>query len=151
MYFILGSNIVIADADLNFHGTLQIVECVINNGDDQIVDFGNVGIHKIDGARYKKEIPLALVCKNYSGGKIPSMKLTIEGVTTSFNEAAVSTNVDGLGIEILSNDVPSPLNKKINLDYYNLPNLKAVPILKSGANPTAQDFKSSIKLTVEVD
>lgn len=134
-----------------FHGTLVVVECSINAGGRQMVDFGDaVGIHRIDGKRYEQSVPFNLDCKNYAGGQMPAMTLTPEGTATSFDEAALATNVSGLGIELRSNGTPLPLNKAVSLDYNNLPSLTAVPVVQPSTELSAQPFAATVRLNVEI-
>lgn len=138
-------------ASAKFHGTLIVVECSINSGQRQVVDFGDaVGIHRIDGKRYEQPVPFSLDCKNYAGGQMPAMTLTAEGTATSFNEAALTTNVTGLGIELRSNGTAQPLNKAVNLDYGNLPSLTAVPVADPSVELQEQPFTATVRLTVEI-
>lgn len=140
-----------ADSELKFHGTLVAVECSVNSGKREIVDFGDtVGIHRIDGKNYEQSIPFTLDCKNYAGGNMPHMTLTPEGTVTAFNEAAVTTNVKGLGIEIRNNGTALPLNKVIDLDYGSLPILTAVPVSDPSVELKDGTFSATLRLTVEV-
>jgi len=138
-------------ASAKFHGTLIVVECSINSGQRQTVDFGDaVGIHRINGKRYEQPVPFSLDCKNYAGGQMPTMTLTAEGSVTSFNEAALTTNVNGLGIELRSNGTALPLNKAVALDYSNVPSLSAVPVADPSVALQEQPFTATVRLTVEV-
>ncbi len=140
-----------ADSTIKFHGTLVVVECNINSGQRQTVDFGSaVGINRIDGKRYEQSVPFVLECKNHAGGMIPPLLLTLEGNPTSFDEAAVLTDVDGLGIEMRSNGVAQPLNKQVLIDYKNLPTLTAVPVADPSVELEARSFSATVKITVEV-
>lgn len=138
--------------DIQFHGTILIVECSINgNAKPQTVDFGSaVGIKRIDGKRYAQSVPFSVSCKNYAGGSMPALTLTLEGTATSFNDAAVATDVSGLGIELQSNGVAQPLNKPVTIDVGNIPVLTAVPVADPSVNLSAQKFSATLKLTVEV-
>ena len=141
----------VADSEVKFHGTLLVVECRLNDGKKQSVDFGNaVGIHRIDGKRYEQPVPFHLECENYSGGKMPPMTLTLEGTPVSFNKAAVATNVKGLGIELRRNGEAQPLNQAVELDSSAQPVLTAVPVADPSFKLNASPFTASIKLSVEV-
>lgn len=142
---------VVNSAPAKFHGTLIVVECSINDGKRQTVDFGDsVGIHRIDGKRYEQPVPFALDCKNYAGGPMPAMTLTVEGTVSSFNESAVTTSASGLGIELRSNGTPLGLNKAIDLDYGNLPSLTAVPVADPAVELKEGPFSATVRLTVEI-
>lgn len=140
-----------ADTSLKFHGSLVVVECTINSNTKQTVDFGDaVGIHRVDGKRYEQPVPFTLSCQNYAGGDVPALTLKLEGTATTFNDAAVATNVNGLGIELRRNGVAQPLNKAISLDYKAVPVLTAVPVADPTVDLNAQSFTGTVKLTVEV-
>lgn len=134
-----------------FYGTLIVVECSINAGQRQIVDFGDaLGIHRIDGKRYEQPVPFVLDCKNYAGGQMPSMTLKAEGTATSFNESAVVTSISGLGIELRSNGTPLALNKPVELSYGNLPSLTAVPVAEPSVELKEGPFSATVRLIVEI-
>ena len=138
-------------AAAKFHGTLIVVECSINSGQRQTVDFGDaVGIYHIDGKHYEQPVPFSIDCKNYAGGEMPAMTLTAEGTVTSFNESALATNVNGLGIELRSNGKALSLNKAVDLDYDHLPSLSAVPVADPSVELQEQPFSATVRLTVEV-
>lgn len=140
-----------AAATINFHGTLLIMECSINGDKKQTVNFGDaVGIHRVDGKRYEQPVPFNVSCKNYAGTDVPAMTLTIEGTATSFDNAAVATNVTGLGIEIRCDGIAQPLNKAVQFDYKSVPTLTAVPVADPSVDLSAQAFTATVKLTVEV-
>ncbi|HGU9824260.1 TPA: fimbrial protein [Enterobacter cancerogenus] len=151
LYATTAQSTVERSAIAKFHGTLIVVECSLNGGQREVVNFGDaVGIHRIDGKRYEQPVPFRLDCQNYTGGKMPEMTLMIEGTATSFNNAAVATNVDGLGIEIRSNDTPLPLNQALEIDYASQPVLTAVPVADPATELQEGGFTATVKLTVEI-
>jgi len=81
---------------------------------------------------------------------MPDMTLTVEGTATSFNSAAVATNVDGLGIEIRSNNKALPLNQAVDLDYASPPVLTAVPVADPSTQLQEGGFTATVRLTVEI-
>lgn len=112
--------------DIAFHGTLKIHPCHINNDRDLSIHFDNVGIHKVDGQRYKQTIGYQLVCDDID----PSWRLTmiVKGSAASFDASALSTNATGLGIQIRQNGQPFEINKALDITYQNPPTLEAVPV-----------------------
>lgn len=137
--------------NLKLHGTIQVVECTINDGVDKEVNFGDsVGIHRVDGARYKQPVPFEVVCTNTEGGEIPQLELTIEGEKTTFDSAAVKTNIDGFGIQFQENETPIELNKSFSFDYVSAPKLTAVPVKDVSTELDVSDFYATVKLIVEV-
>lgn len=142
---------VVKTSPATFHGTLIVSECRLNAGKRQTVDFGNsVGLHHIDGKAYEQTVPFDLQCTNYAGGNMPPLMLTLEGTPSSFNNAALATNVDGLGIELRRNGKAQPLNTAVTLDYNNLPMLTATPVVDVSAPLKAQTFAATLKITVEI-
>lgn len=113
-------------SDIAFHGTLKIHPCHINNDRDLSVHFDNVGIHKVDGQRYRQTISYQLVCDDID----PTWRLTmiVKGSAASFDASALSTNAPGLGIKILQNGQPFEINKALDITYQNPPTLEAVPV-----------------------
>lgn len=139
------------ESSMKFHGTLVVVECSINDGERRAVNFGDaVGIHRIDGKRYEQPVPFSLDCQNYAGGDMPALTLTLEGTPAYFDEAAVATDVTGLGIEIRRNGEAQPLNKAVQFDYKSVPVLTAVPVADPKVTLDARTFSATVKLTVEV-
>ncbi len=113
-------------SDIAFHGTLKIHPCHINNDRDLSINFDNVGVHKVDGQRYKQAISYQLVCDDID----PTWRLTmiVKGNAASFDTSALSTNATGLAIQILQNGQPFEINKALDITYQNPPTLEAVPV-----------------------
>lgn len=140
------------ESAVKFHGNLVVVECAVNDGQDVTVNFGDaVGVHRIDGIRYRRVVPLTVDCKDPTGKNgIPPLTLTLQGTSTEFDNAAVKTNVGGLGIELQRDGQAQELNKPIPLTYGHVPQLSAVPVLKPGTELSAQSFSGGVTLVVEV-
>ncbi|ELE9730702.1 fimbrial protein [Enterobacter kobei] len=145
------SNVKENTASVTFHGTLIVVECNVNGGKRQIIDFGDaVGVHRINGSNYEQTVPFSLECHNYAGGNMPRMSLEAVATPTSFNESAIATDVSGLGIEIRNNGKPIKLNTAIDINYDNQPILTAVPVADPSVELEAKPFTATVKLTVEI-
>ncbi|HAV1840559.1 TPA: fimbrial protein [Enterobacter hormaechei subsp. steigerwaltii] len=139
------------ESPVRFHGTLTVVDCTVNDDQDQTVDFGDaVGVHRIDGKRYSQPVPFSMNCTAPDKGSIPPITMTLSGIVTDFDKAAVTTTVDKLGIEVQLDGIPHELNKPFTVNYAHLPKLTAVPVLKPGAELKAQPFKGGVRLIVEV-
>lgn len=136
---------------IKIHGRLIVVECSINSGQKQVVNFSDaVGIHRIDGKRYEQPVPFVLDCQNFAGGDMPPMTLTLSGNQTSFDDAAVTTTTKGLGIELKMNGEPLPLSKTVEVDYNNPPKLTAVPVADPSGELVEGPFSGGVRLIVEV-
>lgn len=137
--------------NFKFHGNLTVVDCTVNDNKSMTVDFGDaVGVHKINGKNYSQPVPFEVKCTAPDSGSIPPLKLTISGSKTDFDKTAVTTTVDGLGVQVQRNGVPQELNKPIVISYSDLPVLTVVPVLKPGTELSARSFSGGIKLILEI-
>lgn len=91
-----GSSVQAAE-NMNFRGTLlEYPPCEINGGQPVEIDFGEVGINKIDGENYTRTFTLSYDCEGASTDKI----LRYLGNVTTFDTAAVQSNVANFGIRL---------------------------------------------------
>ncbi|EPE3626021.1 fimbrial protein [Serratia marcescens] len=129
-----------AQGEMVFYGTLNNPPvCTINNGQKIDVDFGEkLGVDKIDGNNYLQKINYQVSCEPGVAGM--ALGLTLSGPVSGFDKAALQTNMPDLAIRILNNGQPLELNKRINIDFSELPELEAVPVKKIGSNLTSGAF-----------
>ncbi|HEM8838473.1 TPA: fimbrial protein [Klebsiella aerogenes] len=132
---------------VNFHGTLKRKPCHIANDTDISVHFGNVGIKKVDGQRYMQEVPYTIQCEETD----PSwtLMLSVKGTQAGFENSALRTNANGLGIRILADGRPMEINKAMAISYTNPPKLQAVPVQQSGVTLPEQEFSATATLMAE--
>lgn len=136
--------------NLKFHGTLiSPPNCSINSGNTIEIPFGDVLINKIDGTRYMKDVPYEITCDSAVRDPSMAMTLTLTGTPVGFNNAALSTNVAGLGIEIQQDEQPFTLGTTIPVNEQSKPVLKAVPVKQSGAALKEGDFDATATLQVD--
>jgi len=120
--------------------------CVINNNRPIEVNFGDaVMTTRLDGNNYRTPIAYTLAC---GGQKNNAMQLRLQGNGASFNNQLLATNKSGLGIELLSNGVGTPINSSLNFTYPNLPVLEAVPIKQDGVALVAGKFTAAATMEV---
>lgn len=117
------------NVSVNFQGEFTIVTaCTIKN--DQAIDvaFGEVGVNKVDGANYKQVIPYTVDCKGATDNS--PLSLMMSGTAEDYDDAAVTTSADGLGIRIEANGQPMSLNKPLSTTLGALQSLTltAVPV-----------------------
>ncbi|WP_293770409.1 fimbrial protein [uncultured Pantoea sp.] len=134
--------------DLKIHGTLKRKPCHINNDGMIYIEFGNVGIKKIDGKRYIQDINYTLECEDPDDSA--NLKMTVKGAQTSYNTGAINTNIPGLGIGILQNGLPVIINQPFVIDYNSPPVLKAVPVA-SGVTLYEGAFNATATLLAEYE
>lgn len=122
--------------------------CTVNNNARIEVPFGNVGVKKVDGVQYKKPIPYTLVCTGDTT-KPWVVSFTFTGVLAPFAtdnatlKANSPQNGNRLGIRLLFNGVPMPLNTTVGIDPANPPKLEAVPVKQPGSTLLADSFNAT--------
>ncbi|WP_368925985.1 fimbrial protein [Serratia marcescens] len=113
---------------------LEPPPCTINDGGTVDVAFADrVGIKKVDGINYRQAIDYRIRCE--SPGALPrEMQLTLKGVATTFDLAAVQTDNANLGIRIYRDAVPFTLNSSMKIDPASPPRIETVPAAKPGVS-----------------
>lgn len=134
---------------MEFRGTLlEPPPCTINSGNNITVDFGlKVGIKKVDGVNYMQDINYDLVCEPNTHSWVLKLKLT--GNPTSFDNAAVQTNISGLGIKILRDGQPFIMGSEITTTPISKPQLRAVPVQQPGILLTEGAFEAVATLQAD--
>jgi len=132
-----------------FRGTLiEPLPCTINDGGMVDVDFGErVGVNKVDGVNYLKAMDYRITCEPGVSGL--DMTLTLSGVHTGYDPAAVQTDLVDLGIRVLQNGKPFTLNMPLSIDPKNPPVLEAVPVKTPGATLKEGAFLATATLKAE--
>lgn len=124
--------------------------CKINN--DQTspqVEFGDLHIELIDGVSYAaRQVPVMVTCSNQPGGVI---QFSMTGTATSFDTAALKTNVTDLGVKIYNGGEAVNINSWVNINYDEPLNLTAVPIKRSGATLVDGDFSVTGTLVMRLE
>ncbi|WP_321157944.1 MULTISPECIES: fimbrial protein [Providencia] len=67
------------------------------------IDFGEVGITKIDGVNYQQDFTLTLTCGPELGNEVPLFLQYMSPLIASYDNKALRTNVTGLGIRLYHN------------------------------------------------
>lgn len=128
-----------AQADnMSFHGRLiEQAPCTVNDNEDVQVEFGDVQVRLVDGVAYEHTVELVMKC---GVGEIIKVVLTHIGTATSFNPAAVQTNIADFGIQLsVLNNNSGPLNVGSSVVTHpgdGTPThimLTVVPVKKAGA------------------
>ncbi len=85
------------EGDITFRGTLlESPPCEINGGQPVEIDFGEVGVNKIDGENYAQTFKLTYECEGTSTDKV----LRYLGNVTAFDTAAVQSTIPDFGIRL---------------------------------------------------
>lgn len=135
--------------NMRFSGVLiEPPSCKINEGEVVEVDFEErVGVTKVDGVHYMKKLDYLITCEKWASGL--DLTLTLSGKKTLYDDAAIQTNVDDLGIRILKNGEPFNINSSIVVDPKSPPTLQAVPVKTPGASLKKGPFMATATLKVE--
>ncbi|OPA86223.1 pilus assembly protein [Pseudomonas fluorescens] len=139
-----------ASANLTFSGTLnEPPPCTIDAGNTIEVDFGDVGVKRVDGVKYRRGVGYTITC---GPATLPwELKLSINGSATAFDGAAVQTNVPALGIRIFQNSVPFLLNTPLDITLSSPPTLEVVPVKQPGAILAPARFSAVATLLAEYE
>lgn len=135
-------------ANLAFNGTLvEPPPCTINDGNTITIDFKDVGVNKVDGVNYRLPVNYTIKC---AGSTLPwEMVLTVKGVATTFDGAAVQSSVSDLGIRILQNGTAFNLNTPMVINPSTPPVLEAVPVKLPGSTLKSGGFNAAATLLAE--
>lgn len=101
----IAQQVTAADTTVTVSGTVVIPPCEIYNADTNdntpiSVDFGDVGIGKIDGVSYSKPVPWKISCQGSVDVESTIFYLNLRATATDFDPLAFKTDVDGLGIRL---------------------------------------------------
>nr|WP_314567294.1 fimbrial protein [uncultured Pseudomonas sp.] len=140
----------VASANLTFSGTLnEPPPCTIDTGNTIEVDFGDVGVKRVDGVKYRKAVPYTINCGPAS---LPwALKLSVNGTPTTFDGSAVQTSVPALGIRLFQNNLPFPLNTPMGIVLSSPPRLEVVPVKQPGSTLPPARFAAVATLLAEYD
>ncbi len=134
--------------DMNFKGTLiEPPLCQINAGQDIIVYFGKIGINKLDGNNYRKDIGFPLDCVSSPPWSL-TMTLNSNKIAL-FSPGTIQSSINGMGIKIFVDGEPVIFSKDIIINPEKIPKLEAVPISKKGVTLIEGKFTASATLTLQ--
>ncbi|ROR08826.1 fimbrial protein [Erwinia sp. JUb26] len=140
--------------NLKFTGTLVIPpQCTIGNAAGGMIEVpfpGRMPISKIDGVNFILPVPYNLKCGNGTPGL--DLQLTLVG-SSPYGDGVLKTNLGDLGIQIYYGSASSKkkftLNKPININFKNQPELWAVPVNKPGGTLKDGSFEATATLKAE--
>ncbi|KRP67540.1 fimbrial protein [Pseudomonas orientalis] len=137
-----------ASANVTFSGTLnEPPPCTIDAGNTLEIDFGDVGVKRVDGERYRRGVGYAISCGTDT---LPwALKLSVNGTPTAFDGSAVQTSVPALGIRVFQNNLPFALNTPLDITLSSPPTLEVVPVQQPGATLPPARFTAVATLLAE--
>ena len=132
---------------MTLHGTLIAPPpCTINDGNTIDVDFGKVGIKRIDGVNYRRALNYRITCEK--GGTAWVLKLTLTGNATAFDKEALMSD-RGVGIRMYQNNKPFTPNTTIDINLNSPPALTVVPVKDAAQDPVKGDFMARATLRAD--
>lgn len=144
-----------AQANWAFDGRLIIPPvCQLSHDDPIRVSFGKVGVRKVDGNLFKKDIPYALICQgDLSQPWDVTLTFTGQVAGSGFDNATLrpqtsAANNGKLGLQIQKDGVPLELNKAFAIDKGAIPVLSAVPVKRAGTELIGDDFSATGTLSI---
>ncbi len=137
-----------ADTDILFSGTVTApMPCVINDKQAIATHFGDDMITtRVDGSNYMKTLSYTLVCNDSSRN---ALRMKVLGDATGFNQHALQTNLDDLGVELRADGQPLVINSWFNFTYSAKPTLQAVPVKRVGQNLPVGMFSANAMMLVD--
>lgn len=134
---------------VGFNVKVTIVQstCEVNNSQPINVEFGEMLINAIDGAKYEQTIPYTLQCDGAASNQ--GLRLSFLGAGAIFNGNLLQTSDSGLGLRFKQNGSDFALNDDVNFTYGSKPTLSVVPVLRSPTDVSSGDFSASATFNVE--
>ena len=156
--FCLFPGLALADntTQIDLSGTLiEPPPCTINRGTPIVVDFGQVGISRVDGVNYTRTVDYQIRCEDDPDNNPWVMGLTILGTKTSFDGAAIQATIDGssstdLGIKMHLDGHYFTLNQRVEIKR-PLPVLEAAPMPAPGATLPEGTFHATATLLADYE
>ncbi|EFG5952234.1 fimbrial protein [Escherichia coli] len=137
-------------SNISFHGYLvQPPNCSISNGQNIELTFRDVNIDDINGSNYEQVVPYAITCDTAVRDPQMEMTLTWSGTQSDFDDSAVATDINGLGIHLKQAGSDFKLNTPLVVNETSLPVLTAVPVKKSSVDLPEADFEAWATLQVD--
>lgn len=126
---------------------LEPPKCGFNGGLSALVKFGErVGVNKVDGSNYKQKLPYLMYCEEES--KPWDMALVLTGSVTSYDNAAIQTNIKDLGIRLLINGQPFAVDQPVPMVFSKPPLIEAVPVKKPGSTLSTGAFEATATIGI---
>lgn len=119
--------------------------CEINSKKPIEVTFGEVLTTQVNGDNYKQDVLYDIKCTNTTSN---DMSIRIQGTDVGLGAHVLGTDTANLGIALLNNGKPVPLNSDIKFTYPNPPKLQAVPVKSPGTTLKGGAFSASATMTM---
>jgi type 1 fimbria pilin len=131
------------DVNIGISGTIvSNAKCQFSSDKVIKVEFGDVYIKEISEGGYKEDVIYDINCDGDPDGKI--VQIRMKGVGAEFDSEVLKTNVNGLGIELLSNNKKMVINRWYDLDLVNNQKIEGMLVKGTDANfSNGQEFNAN--------
>lgn len=144
---VIPASMAVAD-DVEFTGILLLPPpCTVFEDKVYVIEYKDIGLHKVDGVNFTKPINYALRCEDNLKGW--DLMLTLKGTPTDFDKSALKTEIKDLGMRITQNGVGFEINKPLKINYGQPPILEVVPVKKLGSTLPERQFTATGTLLAE--
>ncbi|HIE1345157.1 TPA: fimbrial protein [Serratia marcescens] len=139
------------NTDVTYSGTLlDAPPCSLNGGEPIEIDFGEVGVNKVDGQNYAQTFTVIYECE----GTTTDMVLRYLGAKTTFDTAAVQSNIPDFGIRLQHQKdgviTPFELGSTLAIpSYQGSSQFIAAPVKNAGAELQEGAFTAAAALQLE--
>ncbi|MND56852.1 hypothetical protein D3C80_479690 [compost metagenome] len=136
--------------NISFQGTFILSSpCTVSNDEVIDVSFGNIRVNGVNGKDNTQVIPYSVDC--HGAPDDSPLQLTIIGTEESYDDAALTTSADGLGLQIQANGQAMRLNKPLSTTLGELSSLTltAVPVKDTAKTLTEQPFTATATLIAQ--
>ncbi|WP_273855338.1 fimbrial protein [Serratia liquefaciens] len=141
----------LAADNMSFRGVLhEYPPCEINDGKPVEINFGDVGVNKVDGKNYAQPFTITYKCE---GARVYS-SLRHVGAVTAFDKAAVQSNIADFGIHLAieknGKTAPFDIGSTMGIEPdRNSSSFIATPVKKAGVRLQEGAFTATAMLQME--
>ncbi len=129
---------------------MQPPNCTISNAQTIEITFQDVLIDDINGSNYEQTVSYSITCDTAVRDPLMEMTLSWSGTPSDFDNAAVSSNITGLGIQLKQAGRVLRINTPLVVNETDLPVLTGPgPVKKSGVVLPEADFEAWATLQVD--
>ncbi|WP_208951747.1 fimbrial protein [Rahnella sp. ChDrAdgB13] len=132
---------------LTVNVTVIAEPCTINGGSPVQVNFGDdILTTGVDGGSYIRDVDYNLACPDATND---DLKMTISGPSAGFDPTVLQGDQPALGIKLLSDGSPMPLNQPLNFNRNTPPHVQAVLVKDPAGTLVAGPMAVSATMIVE--
>lgn len=150
MPFFAQSSTELVGSEIKLRGKIVKPPCTINGGKQIDIDFGQLGVNRIEGDNYAQPFTLQYFCEGVSIDKV----LKYIGMPTEFDDSAVQSNITNFGIRLqhIENGIAQPFKVGGELAIpasLGASQFTATPVKKTGVTLKEGAFSAAATFQLE--